>query len=130
MAQVVGAPGEWGGLLGGGERGEAGGLPDGAVGAVLQRAAAGGAEQPPAGLELGEQQGDEAGGMGIERISFAAVFEAAGLAGGAVVGPVPPGAGSEQVRSIRPQPRAGRWQSASRRATASEGRSAAYIRTG
>src|SRR5271165_5279602 len=47
VAQVVGAAGQRGGVLGGGEGGGAGGGPVGAVGAVLDDAAACGAEDPP-----------------------------------------------------------------------------------
>src|ERR1017187_6793531 len=67
VAQVVGAAGEGGGVLRGGERGGAGGLPDGAVGALLDGAVAGGAEEPPVGagagpLGGGAQERDGVGG--------------------------------------------------------------------
>ena len=61
VPQVVGPPGERGGLLGGGQRGDASVGPDGAVGAVLDEPAAGGEEDPPVGggavpLEVGAEQ--------------------------------------------------------------------------
>jgi hypothetical protein len=66
VAEVVGAAGEGGCVLGGGERGGAGGLPDGAVGAVLDESAAAGAEYPPVGgravgAEVPLEHGDEDG---------------------------------------------------------------------
>ena len=66
VAEVVGAAGEGGGVLGRGERGGAGGLPHGAVGAVLDESAAAGAEQPPVGggaigAKMRLEHGDEGG---------------------------------------------------------------------
>ena len=45
VPQVVRAAGQWGGCLGGAERGLAGGMPDAAVDRFAERAAAGAAEQ-------------------------------------------------------------------------------------
>jgi hypothetical protein len=99
VTQVVGLAGERGGVLGGGERCGAGPLPHGGVGAVLDEPAAGGAEDPPVGggavpPEVGAehlgQDGRDGDGPGFV---LGAVFEAAFLAGGAVVGPVPAGPG-------------------------------------
>ena len=71
--------------------------------------------------EHGDQDGRD--GDGPDR-SFGAVLEAALL----VAGPLPVHAaavrGAARVRVSIPQPRAGRWQSARRRAMASSGRSA------
>ena len=66
MAQVVGAAGQREGVLGGGEGGGAGGGPVGAVGAVLEDAAACGAEDPPVragavALEVGAEELDQDG---------------------------------------------------------------------
>ena len=131
VPQVVGAAGQRGGVLGGGEGGGAGGGPVGAVGAVLDDAAACGAEDPPVragavALEVGaeelDQDGRDGDGPGLVP---GAVLQAPGLAGGAVVGPVAAGAGAEAARSMRPQRRPGRWQSLSRSITASDGRRAA-----
>src|SRR5271166_2824430 len=105
VPQVVGPPGQRGGVLGGGERGGAGTGPDGAVGAVLDEPAARGAEDPPVGcgavpLEVVAEQLDQDGRDGDgPGFVLGAVLEAAGLAGGAVVGPVlaGPGGGGGQV---------------------------------
>ena len=105
MPQVVGPPGQQGGLLGGGQRGGASILPDSDVGAVLDEPAAHGEEDPPVGcgavpLEAGAEQPDQdrrdGDGPGFV---LGTVLEAALLAGGAVVGPVlaGPGGGCGQI---------------------------------
>jgi hypothetical protein len=131
VPQVVGAAGQRGGVLGGGEGGGAGGGPVVAVGAVLDDAAACGAEDPPVrggavALEVGaedlDQDGRDGDGPGLV---LGAVFQAAGLAGGAVVGPVAAGAGRGGGQVDAAPAAAGRWQSLSRSITASDGRRAA-----
>ena len=127
VPQVVRPPGERGGLLGGEERGCAGLLPDGTVGAVLDEPAACDEEDPPVGCgavplevvaEHLDQDRPDGDGPGFV---LGAVLEAPGLAGGAVVAPVlaDPGSGGGQVDT--PQPRPGSRQSASFSMTASEG---------
>jgi hypothetical protein len=58
---------------------------------------------------------------------ISAVLQAAFLAGGALVGPGPPGPArdAEADKTIRPHPALGRCRSASRSMTPSDGRSAA-----
>ena len=105
VPQVVGPSGERGGMLGEGQRGGTGTGPQGAVGAVLDEPAAHGLEDAPVGcgavpLEVGAEQLDKDRGDGDgPGFVLGAVLEAAGLAGGAVVGPVlaGPGGGGGQV---------------------------------
>src|ERR1039458_8116078 len=99
VPQVVGAAGQRGCLLGGGERDGAGALPDFTPSGVVQRPASCGAEQAPVwagavagdvGAEHADQDGRDGDAAGL---AGRAVLEAAFLAAGTVVGPTGAGAG-------------------------------------
>jgi hypothetical protein len=103
-------------------------LPDGAVGAALDEAAARGLEDPPVGygavpLEVGaehlDQDGRDRDGPGFV---LGAVLEAALLAGGAVIGPVLAGARGGDCQVDAAPAAAGSRQSVYFSVTATEGR--------